>query len=515
MTSLTRLALASSCAFGFAMTALPAFAVTGAEVLENTCSACHVTGDDGKIDRIDAVRKTPEAWDMTVVRMMRNHQVALTDEERLVVVRHLSDTRGLTVAETEGLRYILEREPVATDAGPSELMTQTCSRCHSYARVALQRRTAQDWEHLINFHLGQFPTLEYQALARDRDWWGIAQTEIHDFLSKTYPLGEAPAAYAGDRGGTYVLAGRQPGQGDYTGRLTITPEGDDYAVEMVLAGATERRFSGKGRMMGAGEWRASLSDGTTDIRQVFAVAEDGTISGRWFERDYDVTGGRITAVKEGGAAQVLAVAPARLKIGEATEIRVSGPALGEALTLPEGVSGTVTAATADGVTLSLTATGAPRAIALDLGGQKIALAAFETIDRISVVPELTLARVGDGGGALPKVPAQFEAMGWLNGPDGKPATEDDIALGAFAARWSLDNFDQAAIDMKDTDFAGAIDETGLFMPADAGPNPARPMSSNNLGNLKVIAEVTEGAQTLTGEAHLYSTVQRFVDAPIR
>ncbi|MDN3713919.1 hypothetical protein QWZ10_24780 [Paracoccus cavernae] len=60
MTSLTRLALASSCAFGFATLALPAFAVTGAEVLENTCAACHATGGDGKIDRIDAVRKTPK-----------------------------------------------------------------------------------------------------------------------------------------------------------------------------------------------------------------------------------------------------------------------------------------------------------------------------------------------------------------------------------------------------------------------------------------------------------------------
>ncbi|MDN3714210.1 hypothetical protein QWZ10_24775 [Paracoccus cavernae] len=55
---------------------------------------------------------------MTVVRMMRNHEVALSDEERLAVVRYLSDTRGLSVAETEGLRYILEREPVANDAGP-------------------------------------------------------------------------------------------------------------------------------------------------------------------------------------------------------------------------------------------------------------------------------------------------------------------------------------------------------------------------------------------------------------
>ena len=107
------------------------------------------------------------------------------------------------------LAYAIGRaEPVAVDEGPNTQMTQTCGRCHSYARVALQRRTPEDWAHLVNFHLGQFPTLEYQALARDRDWWSIAQAEVIPFLAKTYPLGEAPAAFAGDASGDYVLAGR-------------------------------------------------------------------------------------------------------------------------------------------------------------------------------------------------------------------------------------------------------------------------------------------------------------------
>ena len=95
--------------------ALPAWAVSGQDVLENTCAACHVQRPDGGWERIDAARKTPEGWDMTVTRMMRNHGVALTPEERAAVVRYLADTRGLTVAETEGRRYILEREPVAVD----------------------------------------------------------------------------------------------------------------------------------------------------------------------------------------------------------------------------------------------------------------------------------------------------------------------------------------------------------------------------------------------------------------
>lgn len=257
MKPLPRTALVPATALAALVTALPALAVTGEEVLENTCSACHVRHEDGGWERIDAARKTPEGWDMTVTRMMRNHGVALSPEERAAIVRYLSDTRGLTLAETEGRRYILEREPVAFDEGPDTQMTQTCGRCHSYARVALQRRSPEDWAHLVNFHLGQFPTLEYQALARDRDWWGIAQAEIIPFLAKTYPLGEAPAAYDGDASGEYVLAGRQPGVGDYTGRLVLTRAGADYDVTMVLDFAdASRTFTGTGRVLGAGEWRA-------------------------------------------------------------------------------------------------------------------------------------------------------------------------------------------------------------------------------------------------------------------
>ncbi|MFD2442168.1 hypothetical protein ACFSS8_22460 [Paracoccus kondratievae] len=69
--------------------------------------------------------------------------------------------------------------------------------------------------------------------------------------------------------------------------------------------------------------------------------------------------------------------------------------------------------------------------------------------------------------------------------------------------------------MQDAKFAGSISDTGLFTPAGAGPNPERPMQTNNAGNLKVIATVETETGPLSAEAHLYATVQRFVDAPIR
>lgn len=513
MRSLTRLALASSCAFG--VTALPALAATGEEVLQHVCSACHATAADGRMERIDAARKTPEGWDMTVTRMMRNHAVNLTDDERVAVVRHLADTRGLSIAETDGWRYILEREPVATDSGPNDQMTQTCGRCHSYARVALQRRTAEDWAHLVNFHLGQYPTLEYQALARDRDWWGIAQAEIIPFLAKTYPLGDAPAPFSGTAEGQYVLAGRQPGRGDYIATMEIGAGAGDHPVSMTLtyADGSTASFTGNGRLSGAGEWRASLSDGQVTIRQVFAMQEGGKMSGRWFEAARDVIGGRVTGARSDAAATVLAVQPAAVKVGVPTTVRISGPGLAAPTTLPDGVA--VSGSDANGITLTITAS-APGPLSVSLGDETADLLAYTAVDRVSVVPDVTISRVGDGGGPIPKTPAQFEAMGWLNGADGQPATEDDVALGILPATWSVTDFDAAAAAMEDAKFAGSIDAaTGLFTPAEAGPNPERPMMTNNAGNLKVIATVKDGTTELTGEAHLYATVQRFVDAPIR
>ncbi|WP_251374161.1 quinohemoprotein amine dehydrogenase subunit alpha [Ponticoccus alexandrii] len=495
---------------------LPALAQSGAEVLPDVCAACHATAEDGTLERIDAVRKTPEAWDMTVVRMMRNHGVSLTPDERRTIVAHLADTRGLTIAETEGWRYILEKEPVATDSCPDELMAQTCGRCHSYARVALQRRTPEDWEHLIHFHLGQFPSLEYQALARDRDWWGIANAEIIPFLAETYPLGDSAEAFGGDLSGAYVVTGHEPGRGAYSGTLELTCADGGYDASMTLDyGDGSETYTGSGVIYGAGEWRATLSSGETTIRQVMAL-QDGMLSGRWFVADRDPVGGRLTALPVGAAPQILSMIPAPVPVGEPTEVTLIGSGLDGAPMLPEGTTAEVVEAGPNRVVLPLTAQ-AEGALSVGLGdlGAPADLVAYDGIDRISIGPDVSIARIGGNGGPIPKVPAQFEAMGWADDPDGEAGTDDDLPLGVVVVSWSVDNWDEAAAAIEDAKYAGSIDETGLFTPGGAGPNPERFMGTNNTGNLKVIATYEGAAEPLTAEAHLYATVQRFVDTPIR
>ncbi|AUH34209.1 quinohemoprotein amine dehydrogenase subunit alpha [Paracoccus tegillarcae] len=510
--------LMTSAAFALAT---PAIADTGEEIVSNICAACHVQGDDGKYSRIDDGRRTPEAWEMNVVRMMRNYGVPLSDDEFVSVVRYLSDTRGLSVEETDGYRYILEQEPNASDTGVDQLMTETCGRCHSYARVALQRRTPEDWKKLINFHLGQFPSLEYQALARDRDWWAVANDQVLKELTERYVHGDNPAKSDADLSGEWRVAGRQPGRGTYDGTLTIAREGDGYTTSQTLnfANGDSETRNGQAYLYGAGEWRATMTSGDAELREVMALRDDGSMDGRWFHAEQSAMGGRIHAVRTDAAPQIISVAPDHVKAGETVEMRISGVGLSGDPVLPAGLTAEVVSSDAGAVVLTVTAAAdaTEGRAALGVGDASLAdgVAVYSALDRVTVEPPMTYSRIGGNEGPIPKQPAIFDAVGWLNGPDGKPETEDDIRIGTLQAEWKVTDFDAAAAAMKDAEFAGQIDETGTFHPADAGPNPERVMGTNNTGNLAVIATVKDGDATLEGRGHLYATVQRFVDTPIR
>ncbi len=177
---------------------------------------------------------------MTIVRMMQLHGVEVTDDERAVLVKHLADSQGLAPAETEGYRYILERVPSQIEDPATEELGTMCARCHSYARIALQRRTEDEWRKLAHFHLGQYPTTEYQALGRDRNWWEIASEQVPGELAELYPL-DTPAWQAWterepvDLAGEWRFVGRDSRVGDYEGVATIESTGDDtYAVTIEI-----------------------------------------------------------------------------------------------------------------------------------------------------------------------------------------------------------------------------------------------------------------------------------------
>jgi quinohemoprotein amine dehydrogenase len=154
----------------------------------------------------------------------------------------------------------------------------------------------------------------------------------------------------------------------------------------------------------------------------------------------------------------------------------------------------------------------PGAYTVAIGGVTgtSAFTVYRQVDSVQIQPAHAIARVGGNGGSTPPIPAQFEAVGYLNGPDGKSGTVDDIRIGVLPATWDTDNYNEEAEKMHDAAFTGEIDSRqGFFMPREAGPNPQRRYSTNNAGDLAVTAKVQEG------KGRLIVTVQRWVDPPVR
>ena len=497
-----------------AFAALPALADEA--LLNGACGGCHASGGDG-LSRIAGQRKTPEGWLMTIVRMRIYHGIEVSPADQAQLVQYLSDTQGLAPSETEGWRYALEREPSVVEA-VDEPLGSMCGRCHTNARVALQRRTAEEWELHMHFHVGQFPTIEYQAGGRDREWFKIAVEEVAPLLSEMYPLEtNAWTAWQATEKraptGDWIVMTHVPGAGEAYGRMTVTGDASPYQVtgEMVLGDGQSAPVNGQMALYTGYEWRANLSIGDRAFRQVLAISEDGSgIAGRQFLRDMDSLGGPLTGIKADAGPALLGAVPSAVPAGEKRSVQFVGTGL-DTLEL-EGVETEALAANEFGAVVGMLGNG-NRAVAVSTGETGTRVGVYETVDRIAVEPDFTIARVGGGSPAGPgRVPAHFRAIGYWNGPDGEPGTEDDVRVGEIPAKWSVANNGEAAAGMDDVSYAGEMDAaTGIFTPAVAGPNPARTFSTNNAGDLTVKAE----ALGLTGEGRLVVTVQRFVDPPIR
>ncbi len=500
----------------------------GEELVNARCGACHERLPDGGLSRVSQGRRTPEGWDMTVVRMMLLHGVQMTREERNAIVRHLSDTHGLAPQETAGWRYVLERRPNVLDKNPDELVTVVCARCHTYARVALQRRDRDEWVKLAHFHGGQYPSTEYQALARDRDWWVDATTVVPDKLAQMFPL-QTDAWSAWSKAerpslkGTWRVVGHRPGKGSFYGTANISPLGaGDYlaSYELAYADGTALPAEITATVYTGFEWRGAGSMDTVDVREVYAVSEDGNeISGRFFDAQYDEIGGDLRAVRvRQGVPQILAVEPPYLRAGQSTQVTIHGIGFGDGeVSLGEGVAVLELSRDADRVqvTAQTRADAAAGSRQVQVGAARAAglFTVYDHIDSVRVEPDYGIARVG--GGTLDAVTAQFEAVGYLNGADGQAGSDDDVRVGVMPASWAVAPFNEIATAMQDVKFSGRIDQRGLFLPAGAGPNPQRKWSTNNVGDLSVNATVTDGEREVSGSGHLIVTVQRWNDPPIR
>ena len=66
--------------------------------------------------------------------------------------------------------------------------------------------------------------------------------------------------------------------------------------------------------------------------------------------------------------------------------------------------------------------------------------AFAIYDRIDYIQVMPASSGRFRGSRIPKAIQQFEAIGYQRGPDGKPHTDDDVALGPVNVTWTHRSF---------------------------------------------------------------------------
>jgi quinohemoprotein amine dehydrogenase len=507
--------------------AVHAASVNGPALLDTHCGSCHARQDDGTLSRIGRVRQTPEGWDMTIQRMVVRYGLELPAADRHSLVKYLADSRGLAPTETAPFRYALERRPSVIESYPDPAVGATCAVCHSYARAALQGRDASEWLLVAHQHVGQFFSTEYQNGMRQRDWWAEVSTQFPGKLAALYPLESTawtewlrhPRA---NLEGNWRIAGHRPGVGDYTGSARITSlGGDEYGVTYQLQYAAGASLIGTGTAVvyTGYEWRGTTKLGAEAINEVFALSADGNaMQGRWYLTDSDEVGATLRAERlRPGYTAIMAIQPTFLRAGTDATVTVHGMNLDGDVSLGDGIMvSEIEQRSPDTVQVrvSVAPDAADGGRLVQVGASSVAggLTVFHRVDSVRVEPAEALARVG--GGAVAPVTAQFEAVAYANGPDGESGTADDMRIGVMPATWQTDNFGEIAKAKEDARFAGAIQDSGLFVPNVAGPNAQRGYRTNNWGNLTVKGTVDDGGRPVEGTAHLLVTIQRWVDAPI-
>ena len=501
----------------------------GLQILRSTCGGCHQQSAPDHFARISDIRKTPEGWLMTIVRMQQVHQVQIAAADRDILIRYLADSQGLAPAETTAARYALEQRPNFQDMILPGDLQMVCARCHSAARIALQRRDADDWLKHVHWHLAQWPTIEYQQNARDRLWWQTATTVVPGELGKLFPFHtqaweEWQKHARADLAGSWLVHGHEPGRGDFWGTALITRSGEgEYEAAYALDSDTGEHLDGNSKAIvyTGFEWRGSAHLAGRTLREVYALSEDDRMmSGRWFEPEHAEIGADWAAVRAIAAPQIVLVSPSAVRIGSTTHVTVFGSGLDGEVSFGLGTKSKILSRTTHTLNIEVkvaaNAARGYRSITIGTARGDRLVALYDRVDRLDVTPNFGIARVG--GGKIDPVAAQFEALAYLDlPPDAGTSNAENtipIRLGILPVTWRVEPFNEDARKAQDEKYAGRIDPTGRFMPAGAGPNPERKFSANNAGNLSIVATMSEGEKSISGKGHLIVTVQRWNSPPI-
>ncbi len=514
---------------------------TGPAVLENRCSGCHPPSTEGgKLATIEAERKTPEGWEMTIFRMMRTYEVRLSAGEARILVKYLSDHYGLAPEEVEPFRYALEKRPNIFEEFPNETVQAACGQCHSYARTALQRRTKETWQNLPDLKAGFLPNIESQTASGTPSlpgmWYTVVKEETMPYFAKTYPF-DSDAWRKWQKAswpkleGTWKVIGHDPGPGgDYTGQMIIRSVGEgQYEGTFAYEFSNGSKISGKTTsfVYTGFQWRgvAKLENGETHKEVFFASKDGSTMTGRVLLSDIGDLGMDVTLYRSGEGSRLLTVLPKALPAtGQPQEVKLFGLSFPPNVTagnLSLGAGVTVQTVTQSGddtivaqVVVDKGAKVGPREVKVTGVQGEGALLIYSKADYLKILPEKAFPR--PGGIRTPKVYQQFEALLFANGPDGKKGTKDDVNLGRISpVKWSLEEYVDRVND-DDVRYVGTVDKNGRFVPAEDGPNPQRDFSRGNVGSVWVEASYMPQAarRPLRARAYLVVMPPKFNFQPI-
>lgn len=329
--------------------------------------------------------------------------------------------------------------------------------------------------------------------------------------------------------GTWLIEAYLPGKGRGFGQMTIQRETaeDEYTTKSTLEFADGEKTTRTGKvLLYAGySWRGTSTDPETrtpqikDLREVMLLSEDlESMRGRWFSGAYDENGMDIHLRKAGRDILLTSTDRPRLISGKTTTVKIHGANFPADLRAADVDFGPGTSAsdlritpsmvTVD-VAVSKDATVGFRDLIVRGKVSRKAVALFDKIDYIRILPEQGMARLG--GVTFPKGLQQFDAVAYHNGPDKRQNTADDIELGQAPVTWSIEEFPVTIAD-DDAKFVGKIDAKGLFTPNVEGPNPERSGNRNNLGDVRVIGVYSGEGTTkpIRGSSHLIVTVPLYV-----
>ena len=509
----------------------------GAQLIQSNCVGCHIPTEDD-LSRISFQRKTAEGWQMTISRMQTLHGLRLsngntdfTGNTQHEIVKYLADTQGLAPTESHEFRYLLEQDLNNPQGDTDPKLDVMCGRCHSIGRVGLQRRNEQEWRYLVDFHVGQFPTVEYSLYGRDRNWLKIAREEVAPVLAQSYPLQSTEwdnwqAAHKPILNGSWVLSGHMPGKGFFSAVMKVSADKKDY-YSLTITGSYNNgetiKGTGSAIVYTGYDWRGSINFGDIKFRQALAASADGeTLTGRFYQKGQDLVGMKITALKDSSVSKILSIAPNNIEKGTSKTVTITGRGLTPNLSLSGGVVlDEIISQDANKIVARISAPidSINGYSSIMVGKAKLDkhLAIYSNINALEVVPAYGVARIGGNGGSTPKVNTIFRALGTDHGADGIANTEDDLNLGIIEqATWHVVPRDDVAKNDEDVKFAGHMDAaTGIFTPAQAGLNPERKRSTNNAGNLNVVATLAQGDVVIKATGRLLVTVQRWNNPPLK